>query len=307
MAAWHRERNSAPGAADHSVEGMRRGSQASSELARKLLADRPRPAREYESQLCGVPVRVLHPESDDALPTVVYFHGGGWVTGGTGVQLHQARRLCVEVDAVVVSVGFRLAPENPFPAAFDDCLAATKAVIEDVDSFGGEADRVALCGDSAGGQLAASVAIALRDEHIPLAAQALVVPITDTRGDYADPTENQRYPSRRRYADGYGLTLPAMVDYARHYAPRGLDWRASPLLGNLAGVAPAVVHTAGFDVLRDEGIAYVERLSEAGVPVIHRDWPTLGHAFFGLGGVSAAAERAAHTLSEDLRYLLGGR
>ncbi|MGI5200705.1 alpha/beta hydrolase fold domain-containing protein [Spirillospora sp. CA-108201] len=169
--------------------------------------------------------------------------------------------------------------------------------------------RTAVAGDSAGGQLAASAAIACRDRGVPLAAQLLIVPVTDVAGGYADPDVNARYPSRAERAEGYGLTLAGMRWFSELYDPpaAGEGWQASPLRApDLGGVAPAVVHTAGFDVLRDEGDAYAAALRAAGVPVVHRRWPTLNHGFFGLGGVSAAADRAVRRAGADLRAVLAG-
>jgi acetyl esterase len=211
------------------------------------------------------------------------------------------RRLAVESGAAVIGVDYRLAPEHPFPAAFDDCLAAT------LHLAGTRTGPLAVAGDSAGGQLAASVALACRDLGVRLAGQLLVVPVTDVTGGYADPDVNARYPSRAERAGGYGLTMAGMRWFAELYRPpgRGDDRRVSPLrAADLAGVAPAAVHTAGFDPLRDEGAAYAAALDAAGVPVVHRDWPTLNHGFFGLGGVSATAAQAASQAAADLRSLL---
>ncbi|MEU8800101.1 alpha/beta hydrolase [Spirillospora sp. NPDC048819] len=305
VAEWMRRRGLDPTAADTSVAGARIHALAVNERSRALLTDPPVPAAEHDIVLetAGGPVtaRVFEPATRFTDATIMFFHGGGWVAGDLRTHLQHMRRLAVETGSTVVGVEYRLAPEHPCPAAFDDCLAAT------VHVAGTSAGRTAVAGDSAGGQLAASVAIACRDRGIPLAAQLLIVPVTDVAGGYADPAVNARYPSRDERAEGYGLTLEAMRWFARLYDPpgRGEDWYVSPLRApDLAGVAPAVVHTAGFDPLRDEGNAYAEALRAAGVPVIHREWPTLNHGFFGLGGVSATAGRAARRAAADLRTLL---
>ncbi len=276
------------------------------------------PAVEADRTLDGpagpLPVRVLRPAGSGARPTVVYFHGGGWVLGDLDTHLGHARRICVQSDAVVVSVGYRVAPEDRFPAAFEDALAAVAWAFDNRADLGGTDTPFVLAGDSAGGQLAASVAIARRDAGQPVDAQLLLYPVTDVTGRYADPEVNAKYWSRRTQNGGKGLTLEGMQNFAKHYVEESeaADWRVSPLrAADLTGVAPAVVHTATLDVLRTEGNFYAEALQAAGVEVIAREWPTLNHSYFGLGGVSAVADSAAAQAAEDLRELLtrtrGGR
>ena len=313
IAAWLAARATDPGALDASVEGLRASHRAVSALARAKLPGSDRAAREDDTVLVPEPavkVRVFRPRDlGGPVPTVVYFHGGGWVAGDLDSHLAHCRQICRGLPAVVVAVGYRLAPENAFPAAFDDCLAATRAVIDRAAALGGDPSRVVVAGDSAGGQLAASVALAGEELPGPLAAQLLIVPVTDLEGGYLDPAVNSRYPSRAENRDGYGLTLDRMAAYARHYLHGDggtRDWRASPLhASTLAEVAPAVVHTAGFDLLRDEGAAYADLLAAAGVGVTYRCWPTLNHTYSSLGGVSPAAGRAVETAIADLRELLG--
>jgi acetyl esterase len=242
------------------------------------------------------------------VPLIVYFHGGGWVIGGIEPQSAQAHRQCIEVGAVVVSVGYRCAPEDLFPAAFDDCLAAAEWAAAHAAALGASPDLLVVSGDSAGGQLAASVALARRDAGQPLAAQLLLYPVTDAVGRYGDPQRNAAYPSRAAHAGGPGLTLPGMAWFAAAYLDADADpgdWRVSPLHGEFGGVARAVVHTAGLDVLRDEGRAFAQALRSAGVRVTAREYPTLNHGYFGLGGVSKAADRAASEAAADLREILG--
>src|ERR1700759_1380609 len=177
-------------------------------------------------------------------PTVVFFHGGGWVAGDRETHDRQARLLAIETGAVVVSVDYRRPPETRFPGAFEDGFAAVRDVIARIAEFGGDSTRVGVAGDSAGGKLAATVAIACRDAGFKLAAQLLVYPVTDVTGAYADAEENARYPSRAENAEGYFLSRAVMQWFAGHYledASHGADWRVSPLRApNLAGVAPAV-------------------------------------------------------------------
>jgi acetyl esterase len=309
IADWLRARERDATAADTSIAGIRHHSRAVNELARARVASLPVPAHEIDVTLraAGGPLaaRIFRP-SGCAGGTVVYFHGGGWIAGGIDTHLHHARRLSVESGAVVVSVDYRLAPEHRFPAAFDDCFAATCWVRENASTLGGDPQRIVVAGDSAGAQLAASVAIACRDEGIGLAAQVLIAPVIDARGGYLDDTVSARYPSRAGNDNDFGLTIAAMAEYVDLYAPGIDDWRVSPLLAATpAGLAPAIIHTAGFDVLRDEGCAYAARLRAGGVTVVHRNWSSLNHSFFGLGGVCGTADRAARTVAHDLASLLG--
>jgi acetyl esterase len=282
---------------------------ALSQMSRAMI-----PASETDDEIPGpagpLPIRVLRPAgADGPKPTVVYFHGGGWVIGDIDTHLGHARRICTQADAVVVSVGYRLAPESRFPAAFDDAVAATEWVFEHIAELGGSPESLILAGDSAGGQLAASVAIARRDAGQPVAAQLLLYPVIDVAGRYTNEAVNAYYMSRRTTKRNFGLTLQGMADYANHYVSdaESADWRVSPLRAkDLSGVAPAVVHTATLDVLRTEGNFYADALRRAGVRVISREWPTLNHSYFGLGGVSAVADGAAGQAAEDLHELLSG-
>lgn len=239
--------------------------------------------------------------------TIVYFHGGGWIAGGLDTHVQHCRRLSAQAGAVVVAVDYRLAPEHPHPAAFHDAVAATQCVADDIGRYGGRLSRLVVAGDSAGANLAAAVALHRRDTRRPLGAQLLISPATDLAGGYDDPTVNRAYPSRRQFAEGYGLTTTAMARNVHAYAPGAdtTDRRLSPLRATtFRGLAPAVVHTAGFDPLRDEGDRYARALSADGIRVIHRTWPTLNHSYFGLGRVCMAAERAATQASTDLLHIL---
>jgi acetyl esterase len=257
-----------------------------------------------------LPTRILRPSSDGRpRPTIVYLHGGGWVVGDLDTHLGHARRLCVQADAVVLSVAYRRAPEHRFPAAFDDAYAAVRWAADHLSTLGGS-DQLVVAGDSAGGQLAASSAIACRNDGLPLAGQLLLYPVTDVAGRYEDPEINAFYMSRHGTYQRFGLTLEAMVAFAHHYvdAEDAADWRVSPYrCADLAGVAPAVIHTSTMDVLRTEGNFYGDRLRAAGVSVISREFPSLNHSYFGLGGVSGVANAAAAQAAEDLRDLLAGR
>jgi acetyl esterase len=246
--------------------------------------------------------------SREKSPTVVFFHGGGWVAGDLETHDRQARLLAIETGAVVISVDYRRPPETRFPGAFEDGFAAMRDVIARIGEFGGDSARVGVAGDSAGGNLAAAVAIGCRDAGIDLAAQLLVYPITDALGNYADAKENARFPSRAENAEGYFLSRAVMEWFAGHYladATHGADWRVSPLRAkNLAGLAPAVVCTAWFDPLRDEGKAYADALAAAGVATKYHQGASLIHGYFGLGDASEAARREAQRARADFKALL---
>ena len=256
----------------------------------------------------SLPARVYR-NAQGTCPTVVFFHGGGWVAGDLETHDRQARRLAIETGAVVVSVDYRRPPETIFPGAFDDCFASVRDVLARIAVFGGDATRVAVAGDSAGGNLAAAVAIACRDAGIKLAAQLLIYPAVELKGAYADATENARFPSRTENADGYFLTGGALRWYSLKYladAGHGGDWRASPLrAASLAGLAPAVVSTAWFDPLRDEGNAYAEALRAAGVPTRQHIGAGLIHGYFGLGAASEAAKLEVQRVCADFKTMLG--
>jgi len=246
--------------------------------------------------------------SPEKSPTVVFFHGGGWVAGDLETHDRQARLLAIETGAVVVSVDYRRPPETRFPGAFEDGFAATRDVIARIAEFGGDVARVGVAGDSAGGNLAAAVAIACRDGGIDLAAQLLVYPVTDAAGSFADAKENARFASRTENAEGYFLSRAAMEWFAGHYLgepKQGDDWRVSPLRAKThAGLAPATVCTAWFDPLRDEGKAYADALRAAGVVTKYHHGAGLIHGYFGLGAASESARREAERARADFKAML---
>jgi acetyl esterase len=241
-------------------------------------------------------------------PTLMYFHGGGWVAGDLYTHDRLARTLAIDLEAVVVSVDYRRPPEAPFPAAFDDCCAATRWAAKHIAELGGDARRLAVGGDSAGGNLAAAVAQFCRKSEPQLAAQFLIYPATDLAGCYGSQSENAKYPSRAENAEGYFLTGDAMRFFASQYAQRpqdAADPRASPLrAADLEGLASAVVCTAELDPLRDEGEAYAKALERAGVRVAYYREPGMIHGYFGMGGSSPAAEAARQRACAEFKSLL---
>ena len=250
-----------------------------------------------------IPVRVYRDSdaADGRCPVLAWFHGGGHVIGSLDTHDAMARSLCRKSGCMVVSVDYRMGPEHPFPAAVDDCAAAVQWLAENGGEIGADPERIAVGGDSAGGNLAAVVALLARDGGGPaLRHQLLVYPVTDYRC---------RGPSYERYARGYGtLEAESMHWFKRHYlgGPElAGDWRASPLLAaNHGGLPPALVITAECDVLRDEGIAYAERLAEFGTPCEHVSFAGMIHGFFGLLGIAGAAEEAHGRSARALRAAL---
>ena len=225
----------------------------------------------------GVPARVYRPHGDGPFPVAMMFHGGGWVIGDLDTADSQSREVCRGAGAVVVSVDYRLAPEHPFPAAAEDCYSATEWVAAHAGEHDGDPARLAVVGDSAGGNLAAVVAQMARDRGGPnIAFQLLVYPVTDG--------VNLDRASYRDNADGYLLTAQAMQWFWNHYAPTLDDRRnpyASPLLASdLTSLPPALVMTAEYDPLRDEGEAYGHALAEAGVDAEVIRYDGFIHGFF---------------------------
>jgi acetyl esterase len=246
--------------------------------------------------------RVYRPvtERSGPLPTVLFIHGGGFVVGSVDSHDNQARGVCAGTESVVVSIDYRLAPETQWPGPVDDAYTALQWIAEHICELGGDATRLAVAGDSAGGNLAAVVALLARDQGPAICAQLLIYPVVDF-----DP--DAPYQSRVDNATGFFLTTDDMLWFGGNYMPAGTDPLAptlSPLHAKLAGVAPAVVLTAEFDPLRDEGEAYVAALKAAGVEVHHHRFDGLIHGFFDLGLLSKAAAAAVEVGCAEFSALL---
>jgi acetyl esterase len=287
----------APPLADMSLEEARAG------LA--LLFDKlddPGPADLVTEDLAigdrteRIPARLYRPASpgNRPPPILIWLHGGGFVLGDLETADSTARQLCAQANALVVSVDYPLAPEHRFPAAPEACYEATRWVADQGAELGGDPSRLAIGGDSAGGNLAAVTALLARDRGGPdLAFQLLVYPATDMTGSY---------PSVRQNGQGYLLTEDDMLWFREQYLPEDADLKdpiASPIYApDLSGLPPALVITAEYDPLRDEGEAYAKLLEQAGVPVTASRYDGMIHGFFGMtalveGGRTAVAEAAA--------------
>ena len=244
-----------------------------------------------------IPVRIYRPDGPAPMPVLVFFHGGGWVIGSINTHDGTARSLANAAECIVVSVDYRLAPEHNFPDAAEDAYAATVWAAQHAASFGGDPERIAVGGDSAGGNLAAVVALMARERGGPsLVYQLLIYPVTDYGFDTPSYGEN---------AEGYLLTRDGMRWFWGHYLRHegdGADPYASPLRAeSLAGLPAALVITAEFDPLRDEGEAYASRLREAGVPVQYSLYDGMIHGFFGMSLMLDKAKQAVREAGDALR------
>ena len=248
----------------------------------------------------SIPLRLYRPigsQGGERLPVLVYFHGGGWVIGDLDTHDSLCRTLANDAGCAVIAVDYRMGPEHLFPAAVDDCLAATRWVHANAEALHLDPARLAVGGDSAGGNLAAVVSITARERgDLPVAFQLLIYPATD---------QHRTAPSHTENAQGYLLTADTMAYFTGHYIADPAqydDWRASPLLHeNLANLPPALVLTAGFDPLRDEGKAYAERLTAAGNRASYVCFDRQIHGFVTMGKLLDEANTAVALCAAELR------
>lgn len=248
-----------------------------------------------------LPVRIYRPDGaqDLPLPLIVYFHGGGWSFGSIETYDTVCRNICAGASSIVASVEYSLAPEYKFPRAVNDAIEASNWACNSAESLGADPSRIVLAGDSAGANLAAVAALAVRDQdQSNIFCQLLIYPATD---------QSMSHPSHQLFGDGYRLTRPLMVWSSMNYLRDGrdiMDRRASPLFAeDHSGLPPAIIITAGFDPLRDEGAAYASKLGDAGVEVEYRCFDSLIHGFINLTG----AVDAAATALDEIVLMLKGR
>jgi len=269
-----------------------------------LLPEKPQVAVTYQlsipSDYGPIPARFYRPDRSAApAPLLVYFHGGGFMLGTLALYDTACRRLAIAGECAVLSVDYRLAPETIFPGAVLDAYAATRWASDNAELLNIDPARIAVGGDSAGGNLAAVLAQMAQDsEEFKVALQVLIYPMTD---------QSREYPSYERNESGYMLTRKALHWFMDNYIPDHqdrLDPRASPMLRqSLKGLPPAIIISAEFDPLVDENEAYAKRLKEAGVETEYVCFPGMVHPFFTLGGVVDDAARAEELIGAALRKL----
>jgi acetyl esterase len=255
----------------------------------------------------AIPLRLYRPHGAPAegAPLLLYFHGGGWVIGDLDTHDGLCRDIAARAACLVLAVDYRLAPEHPAPAAAEDAIAALRWTLAHATTLGADPARLAVGGDSAGGNLAAVAALTARDEGVKLRAQILIYPAVDLRAGMS------LYPSQTTNAGVPPLTRPVMDWFMDKYLPAGAgetlaaDWRLSPILApDKAGLAPALIIVAENDALHDEGLAYADALEAAGVPVERLDVPGMIHGFIGMTGEIGAAGAAIDWIAEKLEVLL---
>ena len=249
-----------------------------------------------------VPVRIYTPEGSGPFPGLAWFHGGGWVVGDLDSADASARNLAVGANCVVVSVDYRLAPETKFPGPAEDCYAATQWLVANAASLNVDPARIATGGDSAGGNLSAAVSLMSRDRGgCALVFQLLVYPVTERNFDTVSYIEN---------AEGYQLSRDGMIWYWDHYLASDADaanpYAAPQQAADLSGLPPALVITAEYDPLRDEGEAFARSLTEAGVPIVCTRYDGMIHGFFGMFAVVDKAKQAVEQSCVALRAAFAG-
>lgn len=248
-----------------------------------LFLGKPEPLEKIENHkiregLAEIPIRVYWPkiagdsEDQDLYPIIVFFHGGGWVVGAVELYDELCSMLANHSESIVISVDYRLAPEAKFPDPLHDCYAATKWAYENAGFLEGDKDTIVVAGDSAGGNLAAAVALMAKERNGPsIAAQILIYPVTDLTADLS------KYSN-----DRYGPSKEAMEWFSKQYVKKDSDMQnplASPIYGDLHGLPTAIIITAGFDPLRDQDLAYAKKLEQAGVKTTVLDYPDMIHGF----------------------------
>ena len=279
----------------------------SEETSRRWQLSEPQAVGSVEQRHCegpngSIPLRIYRPTVATAtgLPVMIFFHGGGWVLGSLDGVDGFCRALCQEAQLLVVSVDYRLAPEHSFPAGLDDCWTVTQWIAENADSLGGDSHKLLVGGDSAGGNLAAAVALRAKDQALfKLAGQVLIYPVTDL---------TQSLPSYESFAEGYLLTRASMRWFIQQYLPTAVDPKhpeASVLFADsLTGLPPTLLLVAGFDPLRDEGLAYAQRLRDAKVPVVERNWEGMVHGFINQRDLLPQAREASQWIAQEVNRLL---
>jgi acetyl esterase len=245
-----------------------------------------------------LPVRIYRPTADTNAPAIVYFHGGGWVLNFLDIYDASLARLANQSGATIIAVNYQKAPEHPFPIPFDDCYATLLWVMENATNLGIDENRIGVAGDSAGGNLAAAVALKARDNDIALSVQILIYPATDRNFDTASYKEN---------ATGYGLSTQAMQWFWDQYLqgshhdenPYAIPMRAS----SFKALAPAIIITAQYDPLLTDGERYAELLHRDGVPVLYKGYEGMIHGFFTNMAITPTAQQAIDLIAYEVKKM----
>ena len=245
----------------------------------------------------NIPIWIYRPNDSESLPLLIYFHGGGYTIGSLKSHDNVCRALCVKSGCIVASVDYRLAPENKYPAAVEDAWSATKWLSQNTESIGVDIKKIAVGGDSAGGNLAAVVSLLAKESGSPqIAFQLLIYPCTDMTCSF---------DSHKTFGKGYRLTNELITWFYNHYFSADDDikhWKASPLnADDLSGLPPALVISAGFDTLQDENRAYAEKLMQAGITVKHSHYEGMIHGFITMPGALDKAKEATNECAAELK------
>lgn len=298
--AWLKKRKQigARSSAEYDAMGARNASVVNAKpFGRKPVAV-AKEDRTIEGPGGAIPIRVYTPRGRGSFPIVVYFHGGGWVLGSIDLSDEAASLLAKSAPAVVVSVDYRLSPENKFPAAPEDCYAAAVWAFEHAKELGGDPERLVVCGDSAGGNLSAAVTLMSRERGRPkIAMQVLVYPLVDFTRNMDKYSEVE-----------YGPTPVECAWFIENYFTNKKETRdfiASPFLADLSGLPPAVVITAEYDTLTEQSKEYAKKLAAAGVEVVTRNYRGMMHGFWGLPGYFDSGGKAVGWAGAQVRSLGG--
>ena len=259
--------------------------------------------RSINGPTSNLPIRIYRPSEENNLPALVFFHGGGWVLNFLDIYEPALRKIAKNGNFVIIAVDYQKAPEHSYPAPLDDCYATLKWVIENAKDLGVDLAAIGVGGDSAGGNLASSVALKASNEQlISLAFQLLIYPCNDYQ---------MNYPSATNYSQGYGLTTQAMKWFWDQYLSKVEDREdpyAVPVKANsLRGVAPAILIAAEFDPLTDDVKNYYQKLIKDSVPAIYKEFAGQIHGFFNLSGVTDDAESLYSEIAKEINAILGRR
>ena len=283
------------------LDEIRENNKLNIALQQPLIAIELVEQRRISGPTSVLPIRIYRPTSDSNLPAMVFFHGGGWVLNFLDIYEPALRKIANNGNFVIVAVEYQKAPEHPYPAAFNDCYATLKWVIDNASDLSIDQSSIGVAGDSAGGNLASAVAIkALNENLISLAFQLLIYPCNDL---------DMAYPSATNFAQGYGLTTQAMKWFWEQYLATAEDkndlYAVPDKAKTLRGVAPAILIAAEFDPLTDGVKSYYQKLMKDSVPAIYKEYAGQIHGFFNLSGITPDADSLYLDIAKEVNAILG--